>query len=435
MNVNEAISYIESTHKFGTRLGLESMTELLDAMDNPQKKLKFIHIAGTNGKGSTSTMTATILKEAGYKTGLFTSPFLEKFNERIQINNCPISDDGLVSATAFVKERIEIMLKQGKPHPTEFEMVTAVGMQYFYQEQVDLVVLEVGMGGRLDATNIIENPLAVVIMSISMDHTDYLGTTLGEIAFEKASIIKDNSDVVVYPQEPEALKAIEDFAKSKNARVVYVNPADIEIIDHHTAYQTLNYLGQHLKLKRFDLRLLGSHQSLNCLTALEVIALLKDKGYTIPEEAITQALATVVFPGRFEIFSESPVILIDGAHNSNGIQAFVKNMDLYFPNRNINLYFGMLEDKDIEESLTYLVPIAKNIHTLTPNSDRALPAREMAKLIKDSYQKEVTFHDTIKEAVESIDLSDTDAVNVFVGSLYMIGESRTHIRNRLNLKR
>jgi dihydrofolate synthase/folylpolyglutamate synthase len=410
------------------------MTELLDAMDNPQKKLKFIHIAGTNGKGSTSTMTATILKEAGYKTGLFTSPFLEKFNERIQINNCPISDDGLVSATAFVKERIEIMLKQGKPHPTEFEMVTAVGMQYFYQEQVDLVVLEVGMGGRLDATNIIENPLAVVIMSISMDHTDYLGTTLGEIAFEKASIIKDNSDVVVY-QEPEALKAIEDFAKSKNARVVYVNPADIEIIDHHTAYQTLNYLGQHLKLKRFDLRLLGSHQSLNCLTALEVIALLKDKGYTIPEEAITQALATVVFPGRFEIFSESPVILIDGAHNSNGIQAFVKNMDLYFPNRNINLYFGMLEDKDIEESLTYLVPIAKNIHTLTPNSDRALPAREMAKLIKDSYQKEVTFHDTIKEAVESIDLSDTDAVNVFVGSLYMIGESRTHIRNRLNLKR
>jgi dihydrofolate synthase/folylpolyglutamate synthase len=433
MNVTEAIAYIESTHKFGTRLGLESMTELLEAMDNPQKKLKFIHIAGTNGKGSTSTMTATILKEAGYKTGLFTSPFLEKFNERIQINNSPISDEGLVSATAFVKERIEIMLKQGKPHPTEFEMVTAVGLQYFYQEQVDLVVLEVGMGGRLDATNIIENPLAVVIMSISMDHTDYLGNTLAEIAFEKASIIKENSDVVVYPQEAEALKAIEDFAASKNARIVYVNPNDIDIIDHHTGIQTLNYLGDHLTLKSFDLKLLGSHQALNCLTALEVIALLKQKGYAISDVAITRALSTVVFPGRFEIFSESPVILIDGAHNSNGIQAFVKNMDLYFPSRNINLYFGMLEDKDIEESLTHLVPMAKKIHTLTPNSDRALPAREMAKLIKDSYQKEVTFHDTIKEAVDSIDLSNTEAVNVFVGSLYMIGESRTHIRNRLNL--
>ncbi|MGD9475885.1 MAG: folylpolyglutamate synthase/dihydrofolate synthase family protein, partial [Eubacteriaceae bacterium] len=337
MNVTEAIAYIESTHKFGTRLGLESMTELLEAMDNPQKKLKFIHIAGTNGKGSTSTMTATILKEAGYKTGLFTSPFLEKFNERIQINNSPISDEGLVSATAFVKERIEIMLKQGKPHPTEFEMVTAVGLQYFYQEQVNLVVLEVGMGGRLDATNIIENPLAVVIMSISMDHTDYLGNTLAEIAFEKASIIKENSDVVVYPQEAEALKAIEDFAASKNARIVYVNPNDIEILSHHTGIQTLNYLGDHLTLKSFDLKLLGSHQALNCLTALEVIALLKQKGYAISDVAITRALSTVVFPGRFEIFSESPVILIDGAHNSNGIQAFVKNMDLYFPSRNINL--------------------------------------------------------------------------------------------------
>ncbi|WKY47329.1 folylpolyglutamate synthase/dihydrofolate synthase family protein [Eubacteriaceae bacterium ES3] len=433
MNVTEAISYIESTHKFGTRLGLESMTELLSAMDNPQKKLKFIHIAGTNGKGSTSTMTATILKEAGYKTGLFTSPFLEKFNERIQINNTPIDDKGLVSATEFVKERIEIMLAQGQPHPTEFEMVTAVGLQYFYQEQVDVVVLEVGMGGRLDATNIIDNPLAVVIMGISMDHTDYLGNTLGEIAFEKASIIKENSDVVVYPQEAEALKAIKDFAASKNAHVVYVNPADIEILDHHTGIQTLNYLGEHLNLKSFDLQLLGSHQALNCLTALEVIALLKQKGYEISDDAITRALSTVVFPGRFEIFSESPVILIDGAHNSNGIQAFVKNMDLYFPNRNINLYFGMLEDKDIEESLTYLVPMAKNIHTLTPNSDRALPAREMAKLIKDTYQKAVTFHDTIKEAVDSIDLSDVEAVNVFVGSLYMIGESRTHIRNLLNL--
>ncbi|WKY43963.1 folylpolyglutamate synthase/dihydrofolate synthase family protein [Eubacteriaceae bacterium ES2] len=435
MNVTEAISYIESTHKFGTRLGLESMTKLLAAMDNPQKKLKFIHIAGTNGKGSTSTMTATILKEAGYKTGLFTSPFLEKFNERIQINNTPIDDAGLISATEFVKERIEILLAQGEPHPTEFEMVTAVGLQYFYQEQVDLVVLEVGMGGRLDATNIIDNPLVVVIMNISMDHTDYLGNTLAEIAFEKASIIKDNSDVVVYPQEPEALKAIEDFAGSKNAQVVYVDPADIEIIDHHTAFQTLNYLGDRLKLNHFDLKLLGSHQSLNCLTALEVVALLKNKGYEIPEEAIVRALAAVVFPGRFEIFSESPVILIDGAHNANGIQAFVKNIALYFSGRNINLYFGMLEDKDIEESLTYLVPIAKNIHTLTPNSDRALPAREMAQLIRNSYQKEVTFHDTIKEAVDSIDLLDTDAVNVFVGSLYMIGESRTHIRNRLNLNK
>lgn len=431
MNVTEAISYIEATHKFGTRLGLESMSLLLDAMDNPQDKLKFIHIAGTNGKGSTSTMIATILKTAGYKTGLFTSPFLEAFNERIQLNNEPIDDESLVSATSFVKERIEVLMAQGEPHPTEFEMVTAVGFQYFYEQQVDFVVLEVGLGGRLDATNIIKDPLAVAIMSISNDHTDYLGNTLAEIAFEKASIIKEGSDVVVYPQEPEALKVILDFAASKNANVTLVNPDDISILSYTSSNQTLKYLGDHLYLDGFELKLLGSHQSLNCLTALEVIALLNRKGYEIKSAHIKKALAAVVFPGRFEIFLENPVVLIDGAHNSNGIQAFVKNMNQYFPNRTINLYFGMLEDKDIEESLSYLVPIANTIHTLTPNSDRALPAEKMAELIRTTYGKNVDFYDTMDAAVKSIDLTKTDEVNVFVGSLYMIGEARTLIRKNL----
>lgn len=431
MNVTEAISYIEATHKFGTRLGLESMSLLLDAMDNPQDKLKFIHIAGTNGKGSTSTMIATILTTAGYNTGLFTSPFLEAFNERIQLNNEPIDDDSLVAATIFVKERIEVLMEQGEPHPTEFEMVTAVGLQYFYQKQVDFVVLEVGLGGRLDATNIIKDPLAVVIMGISNDHTDYLGNTLAEIAFEKASIIKEGSDVVVYPQDPEALKVILDFGAAKNANLVLVNPDDISVLSHTTHNQTLKYLGDHLYLDGFELKLLGDHQSLNCLTALEVIALLNRKGYQINSGQIKKALAAVVFPGRFEIFLENPVVLIDGAHNSNGIQAFVNNMKQYFPNRTINLFFGMLEDKDIEESLSYLVPIASTIHTLTPNSDRAMPAAKMAALIHDTYGKSVDFYDTMAAAVNSIDLSQKDEVNVFVGSLYMIGEARTLIRKNL----
>ena len=431
MNVTEAISYIEATHKFGTRLGLESMSLLLDAMDNPQDKLKFIHIAGTNGKGSTSTMIATILTTAGYNTGLFTSPFLEAFNERIQLNNQPIDDDSLVAATIFVKERIEVLMEQGEPHPTEFEMVTAVGLQYFYQKQVDFVVLEVGLGGRLDATNIIKDPLAVVIMGISNDHTDYLGNTLAEIAFEKASIIKDGSDVVVYPQDPEALKVILDFGAAKNANLVLVNPDDISVLSHTTHNQTLKYLGDHLYLDGFELKLLGDHQSLNCLTALEVIALLNRKGYQINSGQIKKALAAVVFPGRFEIFLENPVVLIDGAHNSNGIQAFVNNMKQYFPNRTINLFFGMLEDKDIEESLSYLVPIASTIHTLTPNSDRAMPAEKMAALIHNTYGKSVDFYDTMEAAINSIDLSKKDEVNVFVGSLYMIGEARTLIRKNL----
>ena len=183
MNITEAINYIEATNKFGTRLGLESMKNLLNEMGNPQDKLKFVHIAGTNGKGSTSAMIANTLKTAGYNTGLFTSPFLEKFNERIQLNNVPIDDDSLIAATSFVKEKIDILLAQGEPNPTEFELVTAVGLQFFYQKKADIVVLEVGMGGRLDATNIIKDPVAVAIMSISLDHTDYLGETLAEIAF------------------------------------------------------------------------------------------------------------------------------------------------------------------------------------------------------------------------------------------------------------
>jgi len=431
MNVSEAITYIEATHKFGTRLGLESMSLLLKEMGNPQDKLKFIHVAGTNGKGSTAAMISGILKTAGYKTGLFTSPFLEAFNERIQLNSEPIEDDGLVAATVFVKEHIEVLMKQGEPHPTEFEMVTAVGLQYFYEKKVDLVVLEVGLGGRLDATNIIKDPLAVVIMSISMDHTDYLGTTLGEIAFEKASIIKEGSDVVVYPQAPEAMKVILDFVRSKNASVILVNPDDISIVDFNTKYQTLKYLGTTLPLKEFHLKLLGNHQSLNCLTALEVIGLLISKGFHIEGSHIEEALSQVIFPGRFEIFLESPVVLIDGAHNSNGIQAFVQNMNQYFPKKKVNLYFGMLEDKDIEESLSYLIPIAATIHTLTPNSDRAMPAEEMATLIHNEYKKSVDFYDNMDAAVRSIDLNRTKEVNVFVGSLYMIGEARTLIRKNL----
>jgi dihydrofolate synthase/folylpolyglutamate synthase len=431
MNITEAINYIEATNKFGTRLGLESMKNLLNEMGNPQDKLKFVHIAGTNGKGSTSAMIANTLKTAGYNTGLFTSPFLEKFNERIQLNNVPIDDDSLIAATSFVKEKIDILLAQGEPNPTEFELVTAVGLQFFYQKKADIVVLEVGMGGRLDATNIIKDPVAVAIMSISLDHTDYLGETLAEIAFEKASIIKEGTDVVVYPQEPEALKAILDFAKTKNAPALVVNPDDIAIKSFDGHAQILNYSGDHLDLDEFELKLLGSHQALNCLTALEVIALLIKKGYHITTDQIKTALSTVTFPGRFEIFLDSPVVLIDGAHNSNGIQAFVKNIGLYFPQKKVNLYFGMLADKDIEESLSYLVPIATTIHTLTPNSDRAMPAETMAALIHDSYGKTVDFYDTMDEAVKSIDLAQKDDINVFVGSLYMIGEARTLIRKNL----
>lgn len=434
MKASDAISYIESTHKFGTRLGLESMKRLLAAMGNPQDQLNFIHIAGTNGKGSTATMVATILKTAGYKTGLFTSPFLESFHERIQIDNEPIDNAGLVLATTFVKKHVDRLVKEGHPHPTEFELVTALGLRYFSQEKVACVVLEVGMGGRLDATNIITNPLAVVIMGIGLDHTDYLGSTLGEIAFEKAAIIKEGRPVIIYPQKAEALKVIVDYALVKNAPITLVNPLDITILDQNLHFQTLKYQGDHLALDTFKLKLLGLHQSLNCLTALEVVHVLNQEGYLISPDQITTALAETVFAGRFEIFSEAPVILIDGAHNRDGIATFVANLKLYFKDRPITLYLGMLADKDIESALTYLVPIAKTIYPLSPNSDRAMTASKMAQLIEDRYGKTLTYYDSVNEAVASIDLLATEDLHVFVGSLYMVGEARGHIRKRLGLK-
>ncbi len=433
MKASDAISYIESTHQFGTRLGLDSMKRLLAAMGNPQDRLNFIHIAGTNGKGSTATMIATILKTAGYKTGLFTSPFLESFNERIQIDNQPIDDPGLILATSTVKKHVERLVKEGHPHPTEFELVTAVGLAYFCQEKVACVVLEVGMGGRLDATNIITKPLAVVMMGIGLDHTDYLGETLAEIAFEKASIIKEGRPVIVYPQKAQALKVITDFAKEKNAPVSLVNPLDIKVLSQNRHFQWLKYQGDHLALDTFKLKLLGSYQSLNCLTALEVVHVLIQEGYLISPDQITRALAKTVFAGRFEILAEDPIILIDGAHNRDGIEAFVANLKLYFKDRPITLYLGMLADKDIESALAYLVPVAKTIYPLSPKSDRAMTGADMARLIKDSYGKTVTYYNSVEEAVASIDLSKAHAIHVFVGSLYMVGEARSHIRKRLDL--
>ncbi|MEG0074836.1 MAG: folylpolyglutamate synthase/dihydrofolate synthase family protein [Eubacterium sp.] len=433
MNVQETIDFIESNGKFGIRLGLENITLLLNALGNPQNHLKFIHVAGTNGKGSVSTMLSSILKTAGYTTGLYTSPALESFNERVQLNNCPISDDDLMVVTKKVQDACENLVAAGHPHPTGFEIETALAFVYFYEKHADLCVIEVGMGGRLDATNVIPTPEAVIIMSISLDHTDYLGDTIGKIAAEKAAIIKEDTCVVIYPQKKEAETVIVDFAKTQNAAITLVNPENIKSLSHSLDGQVLDYKKDHgiQGLDTFTLKLLGHHQVLNCLTVLDTVQILTEKGYSISVSAIKKALSEVVFNGRFELIHRDPVILIDGAHNPNGIEYFVQNIKTYFPDQKINLYFGMLADKDIHLALDFLMPITESVHTLTPENDRALPADQMAELIRTHYNKNVNFYNTIEEAVDSIDLNVKDRINVFVGSLYMIGVARTLIFEKL----
>lgn len=429
MNYQEALDFIHGTYKFGQKLGLDNISGLMNMLGNPQDELKFIHIAGTNGKGSTSTMLSYILQDCGYKTGLYISPFLEEFTERIQINNTPIDRQDLADTAQIVKEGIEKLVAQGNPHPTEFEVVTALALVYYKEQKVDIVVLEVGMGGRLDATNVIPTAEAAAIVSISFDHMFYLGNTIREIAHEKAGIIKENYDVSVYClNSDEIVDEINKTAKEMNARVYRNNADDIQLMSSTVDGQHLKYLKKDslLGIDEFDLALLGEHQKYNVLNVLTLLEILKKKNWKITPKAILSGLKRVKFTGRFEIMQKNPIIVIDGGHNIEGITSFVTNVSKYFEGRKVTLFYGMLNDKQVDESLALLTTIAKEIYTLTPNDARAVPAQEMTAFIKDHYPA-VPSHalSHFGEIGEYIDFAKTDEIYAFTGSLYMIGEART----------
>lgn len=425
MNYHEAIDYIESMDKFGIRLGLDTIRELLSRLDNPHEKLKYVHVAGTNGKGSVSTMVSAMAVAASYKTGLYTSPALCHFADRIRIDGVPIAEKSLTAILDRIVIAAKAMVADGLLAPTRFEVETSLALLYFAEENCDLCVIEVGMGGKLDATNVIPAPEAAVIMAISDDHSEYLGTTPEAIAGEKAGIIKTGSEVVLYPNLPSVEDVILCQATASGCPVEKVNPPELTIVDARFTGQTLRYSGADFTdLDIFSLKLLGNYQVLNCLTALKVIAVLNRRGFNISTASITKALANVTFSGRFEILQKDPIVLIDGAHNPGGIAAFADNIRTYFPNRKIHLYFGMLADKDIDGALEILMPLAASIATLTPASDRALSAEALARRIYQDYDREVVFYDTVEEAAASLNLDDSEAVYTFVGSLYLIGHVR-----------
>lgn len=430
MNYEQAISYIRAVHNNGTKLGLERGMRLAELLGNPQDSYKIVHVAGTNGKGSTSNMIHDVLAESGYKTGLFISPHLEEFTERIQINKIPIDKESLVRITGIVKEKIDIMHEEGFGEFTEFEVVTAIGFKYFQEQKIDVLVLEVGMGGRHDASNVIKNSIVSVITSISLDHTEYLGNTLGEIALEKAGIIKENSNVVIYPQQNEIVDVIVEEAKSKNSKVYLADPENIRIIKSDLTGQTFEYLKKDVfRLDELKINFLGEHQIYNAATVLLALEVIKKAGFNITEQSIVSGLEGSRYPGRFEIISESPVIILDGAHNINGIEYFSRAVSKNFKDKKITLFYGMLKDKNPESVLSYLFPISKKIYTLTPNSPRAMSSHEMAELIKRHTDVETVALGYAEDIIDIIDSMDKDEVAAFVGSLYMIGEVRTIIIN------
>lgn len=429
MNYEEAIEFIHSTYKFGSKLGLERIKRLMELLGNPENCYKIIHIAGTNGKGSTCSLIHDVLMASGYKTGLFISPYLEEFTERIQINKQHIDKDSLARITAIVKDKIDIMISEGYDHPTEFEIVTAIGFKYFQEQNVDFLVLEVGLGGRFDATNVVMKPLVCVITSISYDHMEYLGDTLEKIAFEKAGIIKEGSSVVIYPQADNITNVIKEIAIEKNADVFEANTYNIEKVKSDITGQWFKYLKDDVfNLPELKISLLGEHQLLNALTALLALEIIKKEGCNISSESVKNGFSNCRFPGRFEVVNKNPFIIIDGGHNIDGISHFISTIREYFKDKKIILFFGILKDKNPDEALKSLLPISKEIYTLTPYSPRALKAGELADLIKKYSNIKVTPLSSYDEILDIVKKADKNDIIAFAGSLYMIGSVRTLLR-------
>lgn len=423
MNYDEAMEFIENTGKFSINLGLQRVERLCELMGNPEKKLKIIHIAGTNGKGSTTTFVSSILMEQGYRVGIYTSPYIERFTERIRINNDEISRDDIAGLVSELEPLIDKVVGEGLDHPTEFEIITACALKYFEESKVDYVVLEVGLGGRFDATNVID-PLLSVITTISMDHVNILGDTLSKIAFEKAGIIKEGIPVVVYPQEKEAMDVILDVAESRNSRICKVEDLSYEIVSNTIDGVVYNTTGI-MEYENIKLNMLGDYQVLNSLTALRCVEVLRGLGVEIEDRAIYKGLEEARWPGRFEVLRRNPFIVLDGGHNEQGIDALVKSCKRYFDGKNINIVCGMLRDKNYKDMVGKLASIGSKFITVEPNNPRAMTPGELKEVV-EGFGREAAEAKNIREAVElGLKITSKDEVLVFCGSLYMIGEART----------
>lgn len=430
MRYEEAMKYITEVGNFGSNYGLERTYKLLEYLSNPEKDLKFIHIAGTNGKGSTTSMIAEILMGAGYKVGMYTSPFIEEFEERIQINRNNIPKEKLASLMDEVKAAVDKVIEDGYNHPTEFEIITVLMLLYFKKENIDFGVIEVGLGGTLDSTNVI-TPVLQVITSISFDHTNLLGNTLEEIAGEKAGIIKSGIPTVIYPQKAEALKVIENKCSEMNSKLYIANCDNFKfenVVNEDRPYQLLKYNNEVDIL----LPLLGEHQITNLSVAMTSIEVLNNINMTnILLDSIVKSIKNVKWKGRLEVLSKNPYVVIDGAHNIQGIETLSRNIKKYFKYENLYLILGILADKDVEEMIKVIAPMAKKIYAVTPNSIRAELAEDLKReIIK--YNENCEAYDDYKEAYLTAinDANENDFV-LASGSLYMIGDMRKIIRELL----
>ena len=417
MTYEEALSYIHSICWKGSKLGLDRTRELLGKLDDPQKELKFIHIAGTNGKGSTAAMLSSILEEAGYRVGLYTSPFINRFNERMQVNHQPIPDEELAALTEYVRPYADAMADS----PTEFELITALAMVWFARQKCDIVVLEVGMGGELDSTNIIDVPEAAVIAAMGLDHVKELGPTMADIARAKAGIIKEGGRVVSYGGTPEADEVIAAVCRARNASLRQPDFSAIVPGDFGLEGQTFSYKGW----RGLRIPLVGAYQMNNAAVVLGTGEVLRQRGWNISDEAVRQGLADTRWPARFEVLRRDPVFIVDGGHNPHGIRATAESLRRLFPGRKITFVTGVMADKDVEHILGLIVPLADQFFTVRPDNPRAMDAGELAARIEAMGAK-ATACASVRDGVDrAIQAEGPHGVACALGSLYMSGEVRS----------
>lgn len=433
MNYQEALAFIHGTHQFSIKLGLENTHRLLELMGNPHQGLKYIHVAGTNGKGSTSNYLAEMLMVAGYKVGLYTSPFLEKFNERMRVNGISISDGVLAEITQYCRDASERLVSEGHPHPTEFELVTAIGFEYFKREGCDIVVLEVGMGGRLDATNVIASPEIAVITPVDLDHVEYLGDTIGKIAAEKAGIIKEGRPVVIHPQEAEAMETIKSICSDRNSQLVIAPTERIEILE-----ESITGTAFSLNESTYNIRMLGAHQTRNATVALTAIELLNSQGvFKVDRQAVLTGLRKANWAGRLEMLSSEPLVIIDGAHNLHGAKGLSAAISKLLDGYKLIGVVGILGDKDVSGMLGEMLGHLDEIICTEADNPRKMKAetlKERVALLSRESEAIPNLEDALIQGLNRLNVlaqSGEKAGLICFGSLYMIGSARSILQDKL----
>lgn len=427
MNYTQAIEKINSLLVFGMQPGLERISKLLSLMGNPQDKLKYIHVAGTNAKGSVCAMLSSVLENAGYKVGLFTSPFVEDFRERIRVNSQMIPKKDLKRLCEYVFCFVDEMVASGEVI-TEFEFITAMAFKWFYETDCDIVVLETGLGGRFDATNVILAPLVSVITSISLDHTKILGDTLEKIAFEKSGIIKRNCDTLLYSEQDRGVTSlIEKVCLEKGSRLILSEHESINVLHEGIGGIDFEYEGVY-----YHLPLCGTHQVKNLGVVLSVCKILTAKGFDISTDVVRRGLKTTKIPARIEILSTSPLVILDGSHNRGSGLALNDFIKKHISDKKIILVLGMLKDKDIEFFSSLIASKASFVFTVASDNSRAISPSELADICRRYCDNTVSCSSREAAISKSLSMCDDDTVLLLTGSLYLAGDIRSLLIQKLN---